>query len=260
MDYKLKRQLIFGSGFIFVLVLLLAVAYQSFKPQVSCTDGVRNQGEQKVDCGGPCAACKETRLRDVEVLSHNLLKADSVYDAVAQVRNPNPAHGARSLVYVFHFYDEKKNMIGERSGSVYLLAGQTRYIVESNIALSQQAAFEAFSITGTVAWEIQERLTGQAALPVFSKKFEKISPPGIGFAKVTGTVENQTQYTFSAVDVQVVLVDKNQQPIAAGRTQINNLRFGESRALTVLFPSEIPLPVDVYAEAVTNVFDDSNIR
>jgi hypothetical protein len=32
---------------------------QSCTPPASCSDGIKNQGEQGVDCGGPCAACQQ---------------------------------------------------------------------------------------------------------------------------------------------------------------------------------------------------------
>lgn len=243
-----------------VLALFVALAYQSFKPQVSCTDGIRNQGEQKVDCGGPCAACKNTRLQDMEILSYRMLEAGGAYDAVAQVRNANSAHGARALAYAFRFYDAQKNMFAEQVGSAYVLAGQTRYIIESDIALPRTPAFVSFAIMPGLVWDAQDVPTEQAVLPVFSKKFEKLSPPAIGFAKVSGIVENKKDHTFSLVDVQVVLVDKDAQPIAVGKTQLDNLRFGESRSFTVLFPAPIPLPADVYAEAMVNVFDAANVR
>lgn len=260
MDYKLKRQLIFGGGFIIVVILLSSSAYQSFKPKVSCSDGIRNQGEKKTDCGGPCAACKEARLRDIEILSYRMLEAGDSYDAAAQVRNANSAHGVHSLAYAFRFYDGERNMFAERTGSAYVLAGQTRYIIESGIPLPSVPAFVSFAITPGVVWNAQDVPTEQVVLPVFSKKFEKISAPAVGFAKVSGIVENKKDHTLSLVDVQVVLVDKDAQPIAVGKTQLDNLRFGESRSFTVLFPAIIPLPADIYTEAMANVFEAANVR
>ncbi len=49
-----------------LLMLGLLVAGLSFSAcededddNASCTDGIQNQGETGVDCGGPCAACRE---------------------------------------------------------------------------------------------------------------------------------------------------------------------------------------------------------
>ncbi|MCR4322936.1 MAG: FxLYD domain-containing protein, partial [Candidatus Azambacteria bacterium] len=226
----------------------------------SCIDGVLNQGEEKVDCGGPCMACRVVRFSDVTVETYHLFSAGGAYDAIAQVRNANAQHGTRALAYTFRFFDESKNVIAEKKGTTYLLAGQTRYIVENNIDIKTPAAFVTFIVDSFGTWELQEKLTGQVVLPVFSKKYERVSTTESGFAKVTGTVENQSDYTFSTVDINVVLVDGDKNPIAVGKTELNNVRFHEGRAFVVLFPKEIPLPADIYAEAVTNVLDDANVR
>ncbi len=260
MDYKLKRQLIFSIVFFSLIAVIAFSGYQLLRRDASCIDGVLNQGEEKVDCGGPCAACKVIRFSDVEVVSYRSFFAGGAYDALAQVRNPNAQHGTRALAYTFHFYDENKIVIAEKKGTTYLLAGQTRYIVENNIDTKKQAAFVAFAVDSFSAWESQEKLTGQITLPIFSKKYERVGALEQGFAKVTGTVENQGDHTFASVDVHVVLVDKNKNPIAAGKTELNNVRFHEGRAFVVLFPKEIALPADIYAEAIANVLDGANIR
>ena len=260
MDYKLKRQLIFATMFIAVLAAGSFAGYTVFKPQASCMDGVLNQEEEKIDCGGPCAACKVVRFSDVEVVVYHLFSAGGAYDALAQVRNPNSQHGTRALAYTFHFFDESKKVIAEKKGTTYLLAGQTRYIVENNIGVKESVAFVTFTVDSLGAWEAQETLTEQGALPIFSKKYERVGASEQGFAKVTGTVENQSDYTFASVDVHIVLVDKNKKPIAVGKTELSNVRSHEGRSFVVLFPKEIPSPADIYAEATTNVLDDANAR
>lgn len=260
MDYKLKRQLLFSAILFLVVSVSIFFGYQLFKPQASCIDGILNQGEEKTDCGGSCAACKVISFSDVEVMSYHLFSAGGAYDALARVRNPNAQHGTRALAYTFHFYDENKNVIAEKKGTTYLLAGQTRYIVENNIDTKKQAAFVTFTVDSLGVWEQQEKLTDQITFPIFSKKYERVGASEKGFAKVTGTMENRSDYTVASVDINVVLVDKNKDPIAAGKTELNNVRFHEGRAFVVLFPKEIALPADMYAEAITNALDDANVR
>jgi len=260
MDYKLKRQLIFSAVLVAVVAVSVFFGYQLFKQEASCIDGILNQDEEKVDCGGSCAACKVVRFSDIEIMEYHSFFVGNAYDALAQVRNPNTQHGTRSLAYTFHFYDESKNVIAEKKGMTYLLAGQTRYIVENNISVDKAVSFVTFTVDSFGIWEAQERVAGQLALPIFSKKYERVSATEQGFAKVTGTVENQSDHTFTSVDIHVVLVDKNKKPIAVGKTELSNVRFHEGRAFVVLFPKEVPLPADIYAEAITNALDGANVR
>ena len=41
----------------FCTIFLLTACQKSTSPEGSCQDGIQNQGETGVDCGGPCAAC-----------------------------------------------------------------------------------------------------------------------------------------------------------------------------------------------------------
>lgn len=260
MEYKLKRQIIFGAAVLILAGGVIIAGYNLLKPKASCSDGILNQNEEQVDCGGLCQACKVTRFEDIKVLSYNsFLLKDGSYDAYAEVKNPNISHGTESLSYTFSFYDSDKKLIGERAGKGYVLANQTRYIIESNIQLSGQAAFTGFIVNPDVSWQKQE--AGAINLPVFSQKYEPLAKgEEHGFAKATGVVENQTEHDFDEVEVDAVLVDKNNQIFAAGKTQIDNLRFGESRAFSVLFLEAIPSPSNVYITAHTNIFNPANMR
>ena len=260
LEYGLKRQLLFIGAIVAIIAIVIGAGYFFMGPQATCMDGILNQGEEKIDCGGPCAACAVIRYDDIEVIAYHSFSFEGMYDAMAQVRNPNPRHGTRSFSYTFHFFNAGQQEIGTRAGRTYILAGQTRYIVENNISLNEAPAFVTLSVDAPGIWEEQKYLTGQVVIPVFSKKYEKMPALDPGFAKVSGVLENHTSYTFASVDVQVVLVDATKRPIAVGKTQIDGVRFGEQRAFVVLFQKEIALPADIYAEAVTNVLDEANIR
>lgn len=260
LDYALKRQLVIAGVFFAIIAVVIGAVYLFTGAKATCFDGILNQGEEKIDCGGPCAPCPVIHFGDIEVISYHSFSSAGMYDAMAQVRNPNPQHGMRSFSYSFHFFNAGKQEIGSRAGQTYILAGQTRYIVENNVSLKEAPAFVTFTVDAPGAWDEQQKLTSQIVLPVFSKKYEKVSITESGFAKVSGVLENHTNYTFASVDVQVVLVDGDKNPIAVGKTQINDVRFGEQRAFVVLFPKEMPLPSDIYAEATTNIFDQANIQ
>ena len=259
MEYALKRQLIF----IVTISLLIAgsamAGYYFLKPKPTCNDGIQNQKEDGVDCGVPCAACRVVRFEDIAVLSYKSFPiGDGSYDALAEIKNLNKDHGAPEFQYVFNFYNADKKLIGDRSGKSFVLANQTRYIIESNVQLSEPAALVDFMIVPGVSWQKQESY--ESDLPVFSVKYELVPQGEIGFAKVTGILENKTAYNFSSVEVDVVPVDGDGRPIAVGKTALDNLRFGESRSFTVLFYDKIPTPGDIYAKATTDLFDSSNMR
>ena len=262
LSYSFKKQFIFGALFLVIAAAIISFSYYFLKPEPSCFDGILNQSEVKTDCGGSCQACKpEIKIQDLEIISYNsFFLGNGKYDAMAQVKNLNPARGAKSFIYRFKFYNSAKEQIAEKSGTEYILANQTKYIIESNIDAPEEAAFTDFSIDHfSVEWIEQDEAL--IALPVFSKKYEVVSEKGIEFAQVVGTVNNPaSSYGFAEVDVHIILVDADRKPIAAGKTTVNNLRSGENRLFTVIFSKDTPLPADIYAEAVANIFNEANVK
>lgn len=259
MEYQFKRQLIFGAAVLALSGGIIFASYKLLTPKPTCFDGVKNQGEEQIDCGGSCQACKVTRLEDVKVLSSNsFLLKDGSYDAYAEIKNINLNYGSESLEYTFSFYNADKKLIEERAGKSYILANQTRYIIESNIKLSEPAMFTNFTVNQNISWQKQDVLG--VDFPVFSQKYEPL-PAGEGdFAKVTGVVNNKNEYDFGEVEVDAVLVDNDDKVFAVGKTQIDNLRFGENRAFSVFFHETIPSPANIYIKAGSNVFDSANTR
>ena len=54
----MKKSFLFYAGTLLLAVILTAGLYSCKKKEKeSCTDGIQNQGETGVDCGGPCASC-----------------------------------------------------------------------------------------------------------------------------------------------------------------------------------------------------------
>lgn len=258
MEYQFKRQIIFGAAVLALIGGSVFAGYKLLKQTPTCFDGILNQNEEKVDCGGLCQACKVTKLEDIKVLSSGSFSLkDGSYDAYAEISNPNFNYGSGSFDYTFSFYNTDKKLIKKYAGQSYILANQTRYVVESDINLSEPAVFTDFAVNSNISWQKQDNLG--VSLPVFSQKYEPLAEGDrSGFAKVSGAVDNKTGYDLGEVDVSAVLVDGNNKVFAVGKTQIDSLRFGENRSFAVFFPEAIPSPSNVYVSASSNIFDVAN--
>lgn len=260
MEYRLKRQITIAS--IFFLIIFSIVGFWAFSKREipSCFDKKLNQGEERVDCGGPCALCSELYFEDLEVISSGFLQFNDGYDAYAQIKNKNSQHGAEALNYGFKFYDEDGNFISEKKGKSYVLAGQTRYIIESNLNIEKKPGSVKFEI-GPVSWEKQDR--GNIKLPIFSKKYESsVSTEYAGLAaQVTGILENQSDYSFAKVDLVAILLDEKGGFLSIGKTEVDELRAGERRDVIIPWFSKTKEKnvANVYMEATADVFDDANI-
>ena len=146
----------------------------------------------------------------------------------------------------------------------YILPRETKYIVENkikimfSIAPTKNKPAKISLDLGNVAWMLLSDLS-QANLSIKNKLF-KVLEPGIGgYAEFTGTVFNDTNFDFSAVDVYAILYNKSRQPITINRTLINDLQAKEERDFKMTWSQKIEGLVDSFEiEAKTNVFANDN--
>lgn len=152
------KQFLYG---IFYLIIWLGIAsgvyYIFIKPAPTCYDGIQNQSEAGVDCGGVCAkqclpALAPLSAGDVSVLPLFVSPAGSRVSLVTEVKNSNPDWGAQSFAYTFHVYDSGDKEIGAFSGSSYIYGGEIKNIAVVNQQVSGVPASATVVLTDP-AWK-----------------------------------------------------------------------------------------------------------
>lgn len=108
----------YGLGAGVFVILLLAILYVQFvQTQPSCFDGRQNGDERGVDCGGSCQRICTFDVTEPHVRwAQSFRIADGQYNVAAYVENRNRDAGIRELGYRFVLYDERGDVITERSG------------------------------------------------------------------------------------------------------------------------------------------------
>jgi hypothetical protein len=262
MLYRLRKQvsILFVVG-LFLVLLGIGVYYAFLKPSPTCFDGIRNQDEEEIDCGGvSCISCEIKTLKQVEIVwAQSISVSPGLYDLAARIKNPNPNFGTAHVNYEFELKNQSGEIIGKKSGTTFILPNSTKYIVENNIENQSQIASVDLKIdTGDpLTWE---KLKDYQApeLYIKDKKFEIASQANY-YAEASGVVKNGTTFGFDSVDVNVLLFDSTSKVIGAAKSEINTLTAGEDRYFSVrwFFPisSEVK-SFDVQAE--TNLFSDDN--
>lgn len=136
---SLKRNTI---GFIFI-VLFLAIIYSLYsiiKPNATCQDGVKNQLEENIDCGGPCGPCDETfSLEKIKVKKIEWVDtATNKFDTVITIENPNSLFGASTLRYKLKYFDSAGQIIKETTWQKdFILPHQEKYLLVQEEEVSQ---------------------------------------------------------------------------------------------------------------------------
>lgn len=257
MDTRNQKQIIVAVIFFGILFLAGGGFYFAFRSPAGCFDKIQNQGEEGVDCGGPCAAaCEEKELKPLEAAKTYFFSSrENFYDAAVRIRNLNLRYGAKNFSYTFKLIDGAGNEIGEKSGKSFILPGQSKYIIEPLIEAKGKPARVSFSYSDE-QWERLEDF-GELRLSIKNKFYSRTAAAAgeTGFSKAEGTVFNDTPYDFDKIGVNVVLFGENNAPIAVNKTEMRTLIAGEERYFKVIwfYPFEGDVK-NVEAEAETNAF------
>lgn len=253
-----KKQLIIGFIYLIIFSAIGGGIYFGFvySPE-TCQDGKLNQGEEKIDCGGPCIACQEKLFGPAIIWTKILPVEGNLYDLAAQVENENINYGADDLPFIFKIYDSNGQPILEKKGKSYIMPREKKYIMEA-VSLDGVPVKVTLEF-GEIKWR-KFKLMEDLNLPIFDQKVDLSGKDGYS-AFVTGTIYNKTRFDLAAVDINVVIYDLRGNVIAVNKTQKNIMKSGEGKPFEVMWPksfapdiSRIKTDIKAYA----NAFSDAN--
>lgn len=256
MNRYLRKQIIIILVFLLIVITISASVYFLFrpKPEATCFDGIKNQGEEKIDCGGPCLPCEKQREPLEVVYQEALFTSENNFDLIAEINNPNNDWGAKSVGYNLNVYNEQDENIFSKQGFFYILPQESKYIVEPKIYLEEKPQKIEFEIIST-SWQ---KLSGfrDLALRIRDKKIQ--TGEGIQ-ARVSAVVTNSTNYDLNRIELVGIIFNANKKILAVGRTEMTTLLRNENRYFEINWPHSIG-EENVFFEikTYTDVFSPEN--
>jgi len=240
--------------FVFLIILLaiglaIYLIWRHYHPQPTCFDGIQNQGETGIDCGGPCGLCAHPM--GLRIISQDFIPTTANnFDLVAKVENPNNNWGVESVSYKFNFYNANNQSIGSKEGSTYILPQETKYIVEQKIYLAEPLARIAFELERT-NWQRLKDFT-ELQIRVKDKNHQIINSQ----YRLYGVLENKSNYNLDKVEIVGLLFDDKGKIIAAGKTDIRTFLINEGRSIEINWPYTSSDISSSEIKVYTNVFLD----
>ena len=258
---RTKKRLVIISVYVVLFGFMGWGAYAATRPAPTCFDGVKNQNETGIDCGGVCGACAPTFAPavDLQIKSTSLVYGGvNSYDVVAQIFNPNAEDGAQSFDYVFTLKDDKDVVLVERHGTEFALPGETKYIAETQLESQTVPKKISFVITNPVWKHFVGGYQEKPSINVYSKSYSQITS-GAGFGEATGLMVNESPFDFVNIKIKVILFDGNDKPIAVNSTELQTVKAGERRDFRLVWPTAFPGEVmRMEAEPEANVYKADN--
>lgn len=257
MTRGIKRSAIIAI-YLLIFSLISCGIYAMLRPAPTCLDDKKNQREEGIDCGGPCAPCQKaisTQELKIEETAF-VYGGPEKFDVLAKITNPNNEYGSPAFSYEFILKGADGGELSRRSGEEFILPGETKYVIETNLETGIQPQSVEYQIKKT---DWQEFIDYQKpGLNIYSKRYNLIAS-GVGYGEAYGLLKNESPFDFNFIKIKVVLRDGFGKPIALNTTDVRTINSGEQRDFRLLWPLSFPGDVqNVEMEAEADVFNSQN--
>ena len=197
----------------------------------TCQDGKQNQGEEGVDCGGPCQMICGFEIIDPIIHWSRLSKTlEGVYSVTTLVENPNVSAEARSVPYILKIYDDEGLLVNERAGEVFIPADVIFPVFDGAIETGNRAPQKAiFEFTQKPNWT---KTTAELKISISNIQFfEKNNLP-----RVSAIVNNDTVKNIKNVELIVLVFDKQDNLINSSKTFLDLIEKNSSEKIVFTWP------------------------
>jgi hypothetical protein len=251
------------------------IALIVFWPETpKCENGVLDEGEKGIDCGGFCAReCsapeKPDSVEDIRINWTQFVQdGRNNYDFVASLSNPNTSWGVARAEYEFLYYDADGNELGNEDGFISIMPRgdaseeSVKYLIAENIKSVTPIAEVKLRLSDfrweEVKGDYDIKNLNENIIKIHDKKLELNS--SLRMYVVYGRTENTSTYDFKQVDIKAVLLDKDNKLIAAGTTNQLTMIAGDGWGFEIKLPNlkEVSAVAAVDLRAETDVFNKSN--
>lgn len=210
---------------IIILAFVVAIFAFSFHRTVlynapSCTDGVQNQNETGIDCGGTCPyLCTAQVEQPVVQFVRAISNGGGRTDIIAYVENSNTSSAVSRAPYVIDMYGQEGTVIATHSGFVTLFPHTITPIFIPGVAHGSIKIVNAFLTFNTKEMHWVKRTTAQPSLPFSNIRVTQGTVPHI-----TATITNPSTIVYRNLKVIISVFDRNDNIIAVSQTVVPVLR------------------------------------
>jgi hypothetical protein len=245
--------------YILLVVGFIGVTYFITRPEITCTDGIKNQGEEKIDCGGPCSPCKkQLQVKSLKVNSiERVNDGKGTEDLLIEIYNPNEEYGAKSFDYEIYDGIADGNAHNYK-GRSFILPKETKYIIVNKYTAQNNGGKITMLIDeGNTDWK---KITNfrDPNLIVYNNKYT-LETSGGAYSDLTGLLVNKSVVDYELIKIKGILRNTQGELVSASYQTMNTLPSGNKREFHIIFPMKFsgePMTKEIQVE--TNIFDSEN--
>lgn len=245
LTWRTKKQVFY----FLLLILFFAVIFSLFFlikfSGGTCFDNKKNQGENGIDCGGPCSPCP-ANLKEPLILWNRFFKSspeENTYDAAALVENLNQEWESENIFYAFKLYDQNNILIVEKKGNSFLNAKEKALIFEGGMYVGKRRpARSALVIEPVANWKYAKKIP--LNFIVTKKNFNLES------SLLEVEIKNDANSDFKDMYLNAVLTDQNDNGYAASATKIDHITAGGTAEASFTWPYKLetePAKIEIFS-------------
>ena len=222
-SWATQRRLTYVSLGALVAVVALAVpAFLLWYKPPTCSDGVQNQGERGIDCGGPCRElCQSDFVQPNVDWAGSEQVSHGIYNLAALVENPNINGASFDAQYTFHVYDNAGQLIVQKDGTMIIPANRNTLAFVSGVSTGERIPYKVtFDFTAAPEWK-KSHDTLSSILLINNDYSEDAQS-----SSLQSTFVNNALTPYTNVTVYAVLSDAQGNEVGFSKTFIDRLNPG----------------------------------
>lgn len=234
-SWAFRRRFLYLSIITLIVVPPIAffVYFEYFKKDPTCQDGIRNQNEHGVDCGGVCVVACPYEVQATPTIQwvRPYYVSKGIYNLVAYLQNPNTSHISNPVKYVFNVYDEDNVLLQTQEGVVAFPTSKLFPIFSPTVNVGERVAKRAsFEFLEPITW--LEYFGENPELEVVERSVAKEDTTPV----VEARIRNKTLHTYRDIEVVAIVYDNEGNGFAASRTFIDTISDREDVTVTFTWP------------------------
>jgi hypothetical protein len=247
----------FTYGFFVVLGLILIIGLPAFLllyKAPSCNDGKQNQGEQGIDCGGPCVKlCPSAFLPPEVIWTKSEPVAPGLYNVAAYVVNNNLNGAAYDVPYEMQLFDDQGVLITYKDGTITIPPHRNTLAFQGSVSTEKRIPAKVIITLDSPQWVKQTDELGD--LVIADKKYSENQ----NSSSLQVTLQNNAVTPYNNLSVYVVLYDGQGNAIDFSKTVIDSV---PANGGTVVAPFTWPVSHNgqVVSIEVLPVLESQNVQ
>lgn len=219
-----------------------------------CFDNTRNQGEEDIDCGGPCISCAVRRAKPIEVFwARGVGIRPHVYDVAAFVENQNEVLVSPTVDYEFTLLNDAGEMVAQKTGRTFIFPQERTYVIESAVETTGEAKKVEFRVLNA-DWRVST--AARPNLIVERRAYRVAHENGTAQSIIDATILNRTALDFRQFEVRFAVFDQSGNLIGTNRVVGETLLSGAHEDIKSIWPQEfVGEAATIDVEARVNIFD-----